>query len=232
MKKCTYCGQTSADDVTTCPGCGLNEFQSDAPAPAEKADGPDDPDELVTLTTCQKLTDADLIVSRLNSAGIETLIPDEQLMQVVGFNLNTYGYVRVQVRRQDFAAAKALLAPPSDPASTQPVVSLNGMKTIASLGVGQAGEMMNLLRQQAIPAVIHTVTQATGLEMSEIRVPDSYYDRGCDVVEAWDAEELAKRKRRSAVRCRKCGSQNYNQTWDEKIGNVYQCIDCGEVFVQ
>ena len=229
MKKCTYCGRESAEEVTNCPGCGLDEFQSDAPAPVEEAE---DADNLVTVATCQKLTDADLIVSRLNSAGIETLIPDENLMQAIGFNLNTYGYVRVQVHRNDYAEAQALLAQPVDAAPAAQISASDGMKTIASQEVGQTDEILDRLKQQAIPAEVRTVTQESGLEMSEVRVPDSYYDRGCDVVEAWYAEELANQKKRSSVRCRKCGSQNYDQKWDEKIGDVYHCNDCGEVFVR
>ena len=57
------------------------------------------------------------------------------------------------------------------------------MKTIASLEVGQTGEILDRLKKQAIPAEIRTTTQESGLEMSEILVEDSYFDRGCDVVE-------------------------------------------------
>ena len=111
MKKCTYCGQESADDTVNCSGCGLNEFESDQPAPVEKMD---DQEELVTLISCQKLIDADLVATKLGSAGIEAFIPDQYLMQSIGFNLNTYGYVRVQVHRKDYANAKDLLAKPED----------------------------------------------------------------------------------------------------------------------
>ena len=48
----------------------------------------------------------------LESNGIETFIPDQHLMQAIGFNLNTYGYVRIQVRRKDYANAKELLSEP------------------------------------------------------------------------------------------------------------------------
>ena len=111
MKKCTYCGQESADDAVNCSGCGLEEFEADQPAPPEKLD---DQEELVTLISCQKLIDADLVATKLGSAGIETFIPDQYLMQTIGFNLNTYGYVRVQVRRKDYANAKDLLEKPED----------------------------------------------------------------------------------------------------------------------
>jgi putative signal transducing protein len=49
------------------------------------------------------------IATRLQAAGIETFLPDESLMQVIGWNLNTYGYVRVQIAPKDYDAAKDLL---------------------------------------------------------------------------------------------------------------------------
>ena len=94
------------------------------------------------------------------------------------------------------------------------------MKTIASLEVGQTGEILDQLKKQAIPAEIRTVTQESGLDMSEIMVEDSYFDRGCDVVEAWHAEQLAEQKKRSGKYCRKCGSRNFHRTWDERLGDI------------
>ena len=105
------------------------------------------------------------------------------------------------------------------------------MKTIASLEVGQTGEILDRLQKQGIPAEIRTVTQESGLEIGEILVEDSYFDRGCDVIEAWDAEQLAEQKKMSGVRCRKCGSWNYDSTWDETIGYIYKCKDCGNDFL-
>jgi hypothetical protein len=50
-----------------------------------------------------------MLVSRLRAAAIEAFIPDQCLMQTIGFNLNTFGYVRVQVTPKDYERAKALL---------------------------------------------------------------------------------------------------------------------------
>jgi len=106
MKKCTYCGRENPDDATHCLGCFQDDrFESQTP-------GKDLQDELLTVTTCAKLVEADLIASMLESNDIETFIPDQHLMQAIGFNLNTYGYVRVQVRRKDYAKAKELLSEP------------------------------------------------------------------------------------------------------------------------
>jgi hypothetical protein len=71
--------------------------------------------DMVTLIKCRTLMDADMIVSQLDSAGIPAFIPDQFLMQNIGFNVNTYGYVRIQVSPKDFEAAKEfLLAPAQD----------------------------------------------------------------------------------------------------------------------
>jgi hypothetical protein len=40
----------------------------------------------------------------------QAVIPDQFLMQNVGFNLNTYGYVRIQVSPKDYEAAKEVLS--------------------------------------------------------------------------------------------------------------------------
>jgi hypothetical protein len=52
----------------------------------------------------------------LRAGGIEVFLPDESLMQMIGWNLNTYGYVRVQVAPGNFEAARDLLRE-KDPAA-------------------------------------------------------------------------------------------------------------------
>lgn len=106
------------------------------------------------------------------------------------------------------------------------------MKTIASLEVGQTGVLLERLKKQSIPAEICTTTQEGGLEITEIDVEDCYYDRGCDVVEAWYAEQIQQQKKWSGVYCRKCGLRDYDATWDERIGYLYKCKRCGEEFMQ
>jgi hypothetical protein len=66
--------------------------------------------DLVTLLRCGSLLEADLIAAQLTAAGIPAFIPDQFLMQTIGFNLNTYGYVRVQVPPEKFEDAKEFLS--------------------------------------------------------------------------------------------------------------------------
>ena len=51
-----------------------------------------------------------MIVTRLDCAGITTFIPDQFLMQSIAWNVNTYGFVRVQVPPKEYEAAKEFLS--------------------------------------------------------------------------------------------------------------------------
>ena len=122
MKKCPYCGAKYPDDVAQCPvdHTALSD-PSRRPEPTAKSESPhpeyeftplsgqDRQMDFVTLVRCGTLISADLVVSRLRAAGIEAFIPDEHLMQTIAFNLNTFGYVRVQVAPGDYEKARALL---------------------------------------------------------------------------------------------------------------------------
>ena len=69
----------------------------------------DKPAAWVTLTTCRTLAEADLLATQLRAAQFPVLIPDESLMLNIGWNVNTYGYVRVQVHSEDFETAREFL---------------------------------------------------------------------------------------------------------------------------
>jgi hypothetical protein len=103
------------------------------------------------------------------------------------------------------------------------------MKTIASFD-GSTAEILARLQKEQIPAEVRATPQESGLELSEILVTDDYYDRGCDVVEAWYDERVEAQKRQSGVYCKKCGSRDYDQRWDEQIGSIYKCKKCGDEF--
>jgi len=129
MKKCPYCGKENADDASHCRECGT-EFKSpaytDTPAEPETSEHESASDNLqfvtptpeemerhlVTLLRCRTLVEADLLAARLESAGIRTFLPDQFLMQSLGWNLNTFGYVRIQVSPNDYEAAREFLSEP------------------------------------------------------------------------------------------------------------------------
>jgi hypothetical protein len=146
MKICGYCGRQNDDEAVSCRECGTQDFKTPAAEPGagtlptmvEKSRSSPEADalaensaprwefrkltpqemdmDLVTLIGCRTLTEADLIVSELRASGISAFIPDEFLSQAVAWNLNTYGYVRVQVSPKDYESAKEfLIATPGNP---------------------------------------------------------------------------------------------------------------------
>ena len=65
------------------------------------------------------------------------------------------------------------------------------MKTVAIMEVDRAKEVLECLKRESIPTEMQTNTQESGLEISEIKVPDAHYDRACDIVETWNAKLIA-----------------------------------------
>lgn len=117
MKTCPYCGAEYPDDAVMCT-IDHTPFEqpSKPPAPETKVVEyrfrPLSPEDLqrdfVTLVSCANLPAADVIMGRLEAAGIEAFIPDESVMQVMG-GMNAFGYVRVQIAPKDYEVAKELL---------------------------------------------------------------------------------------------------------------------------
>jgi len=68
----------------------------------------------VTLVSCGTIVEADFVRSRLESDGIEILIPDENLMTAAAWGLNAYGYIRVQVKPEDYETARELMIASGD----------------------------------------------------------------------------------------------------------------------
>lgn len=119
MKACAYCGKENGDDALNCFECGTDEFKEEKSEPKshERSEfdfGTLSTEEMqkdwVTLVKCRTLAEADMIVSRLNAAGIAAFLPDEFVMQAICWNLNTYGYVRVQVSPSEYEQAKDFLS--------------------------------------------------------------------------------------------------------------------------
>jgi len=126
MKVCAYCGRENDDATVQCHECGTDEFKATTPVdtppqtPSTQLEfvplAPQDRgNDFVTLVRCRTLLEADMIVAQLESADISAFIPDQFLMQSISWNVNTYGFVRVQVSPNDYETAKEfLLAPGPD----------------------------------------------------------------------------------------------------------------------
>jgi hypothetical protein len=138
MKNCAYCGKENDDDAVYCRECGTDGFKKlvsedklSEPVTSEPefvstrleflTPSPQEMEmSVVNLARSRTLGEADLLVAQLEAAGIPAFIPDQFLMQNIGFNLNTYGYVRIQVSPKDYEAAKALLLGAGPSRTTQP----------------------------------------------------------------------------------------------------------------
>ena len=113
--KCPTCGKSLWFVQDVCPFCKQvitpgRESGSEAPASPPDEVESSGVQGLVTLMKCGTLGEADALRAQLASAGIDAVIPDEALMQAVAWPLNTYGYVRVQVRSADFQPPKNSLS--------------------------------------------------------------------------------------------------------------------------
>jgi hypothetical protein len=168
MKMCNYCGRQNEDEAVRCYECGTQEFKTPAAEPgagtlpkmveksrsSKEADAPAKNSttgwefreltprememDLVTLIGCRTLTEADMIVSELRGAGISAFIPDEFLSQAVVWNLNAYGYVRVQVSPKDYESAKEFLL--ASPGNAEPDAPPNGGSATSPGNPGDQGE--------------------------------------------------------------------------------------------
>jgi hypothetical protein len=118
MKTCSYCGAEYPDEAAMCT---IDHTPFERPAEPKEPE-PKKPEyrfppisveerqkDFVTLVTCATLPAADVIVGRLEAAGIETSIPDESLMNVMGGGLAAFGFVRVQIASKDYDSARELL---------------------------------------------------------------------------------------------------------------------------
>jgi hypothetical protein len=121
MKLCAYCGHENDETALQCRECGTEEFKTSSTTSASDESAGQKlqfahlapremQNDLVTLVRCRTLSEADLIVSQLEAAGIPAFVPDQFLMQLTAFSENTFGYVRVQVSPQSYDAAKELLS--------------------------------------------------------------------------------------------------------------------------
>jgi hypothetical protein len=105
------------------------------------------------------------------------------------------------------------------------------MKTIAKLQVEEAANLSERLKSIAIPVEVRPIAQEGGLDMSEVLVEDSCYDRACDVADSWQTERLAEAETRCAWSCPKCKSRKLVCMPNDKIEYMFRCKDCGSEFI-
>ena len=110
---CPSCGKSLWFVKEICPFCKSSITSNVDPLVAPRSERRGKGGELwVTLKRCHDLAEADLLVARLESAGIKTFLPDEMVMQSNAWNLGPLGYVRLQVGEHDLETAQNLIATP------------------------------------------------------------------------------------------------------------------------
>jgi len=107
VKKCSYCGHENGDAATSCVECGkeLNVSAGTAidPQLLDPALAP------VIVATFAHVSDAGVLTSRLEAAGIEAVVPEEYTPQLFWNVLpNPVERVTVRVAAKDYESAKAI----------------------------------------------------------------------------------------------------------------------------
>ena len=69
-----------------------------------------DPGDFATLISFSTIGEAQVAASLLDAAGIESHVPDENVASTIPHAVPAMGGYRLQVRREDFARARAVLA--------------------------------------------------------------------------------------------------------------------------
>jgi hypothetical protein len=149
MKPCSYCGQQNDDASAKCCGCGT-EFSS--ATPPETIEPLLDPAlSLVTVATMHNLPEAELLLTRLEAAGIEACIPEEYSAQVFSAII-PFERVTVRVAAKDAEDARAIIADlqaaPSSASSDAPDTS-----NVAGTETSTAGSVAEARLPDGVPCV-------------------------------------------------------------------------------
>lgn len=105
------------------------------------------------------------------------------------------------------------------------------MKTIATLQVEEATDLSNRLKSEAILVEVRGITSESQLDMAELLVEDSLYERACDVAESWQTDRLAEAERRCTWICPKCKSRRLECIPNDKVEYLFRCKDCDGKFI-
>jgi hypothetical protein len=105
------------------------------------------------------------------------------------------------------------------------------VRSVASLDTSAANKLLQRLNQKSIPAEFRTVTEESGVEVTQIMVESSNYERGCDVADEWLAEQEAESAKRSGTCCPKCRSPHVDYVSHDKLEFVFRCQNCGCEFL-
>ena len=105
------------------------------------------------------------------------------------------------------------------------------MKIAASLPPEDIAPLAQLLEKERIPCETRLANAESGLEITDLMVDDSDYERACETIENWLAARADEERRKSTRPCPKCKSQDWETVEDahyQKAGlAVIRCKACG-----
>lgn len=105
------------------------------------------------------------------------------------------------------------------------------MKTVATLQAEEAPDLSARLKREGIPTEAREVAQESEIQMTELLVEDSLFERACDVSDAWQTERLTEAEKRCAWSCPKCKSRRLECIPNDKVEYTFRCKDCGHEFI-
>lgn len=92
------------------PGAGVSDVEGGSQASRQAKPG-----DLLVLTTVYNPLEAEIILAKLRSAGIQAFARHEALSVVYGLTVDGSGEHAIMVRAEDWAEAQAALAEPEGP---------------------------------------------------------------------------------------------------------------------
>ena len=106
MPVCPECKAAYVEHAETCSDCQVPLVSEEE---TWKKDHGDPGIELVEVWECQGETEAQLLRGLLESTGVDSMFKGEAIRHVHGFKITKLGTVKVQVRSEDYARARAII---------------------------------------------------------------------------------------------------------------------------
>jgi hypothetical protein len=109
MKNCSCCGLENEETASACRVCGT-EFPPSEAETKDETHLKDPAESLVTIAAFDDFTEANIVKSRLEGAGIEACIPEEFALNIFSINKPVEERFTVRVAAKDVDAAREIFS--------------------------------------------------------------------------------------------------------------------------